>query len=36
MDELFICNIEDIEIPLGVEISAESLGLSVAYETAEP
>ena len=33
VDELLICNVEDIEIPLGVEIHAESFGLKVSYET---
>ena len=35
VNELLICNIDDIEIPLGVEVTAESFGLNVSYETAE-
>jgi hypothetical protein len=30
---LLICKVEDLEIPLGLEIHAESFGLNVAYET---
>ena len=36
VDELLMCNIEDIEIPLGIEVHAESYGLNVVYETNEP
>jgi hypothetical protein len=36
VDELLVCNIEDIEIPLGIEVHAESYGLNVVYETNEP
>jgi len=36
VDELLICNIEDMEIPLGIEVKAESYGLNVVYETNEP
>jgi hypothetical protein len=36
VDELLICNIEDIEIPLGIELHAESFGLNVQYEVSEP
>lgn len=32
VDELLICNVDDVEMPIGVEISAESFGLSVSYE----
>ncbi len=31
VDELLICSIEDIEIPLGIEFHAESFGLNVQY-----
>lgn len=36
VDELLVCNVEDIEIPLGIEVHAESYGLNVVYETNEP
>ena len=36
VDELLICSIEDIEIPLGIEFHAESFGLNVQYEISEP
>ncbi len=36
VDELLICNIEDMEIPLGIEVHAESYGLNVVYETNDP
>ena len=36
VDELLVCNIEDMEIPLGIEVNAESYGLNVVYETNEP
>jgi hypothetical protein len=36
VDELLICSIEDIEIPLGIEFYAESFGLNVQYEISEP
>jgi hypothetical protein len=36
VDELLICNVEDTEIPLGIEVHAESYGLNVVYETNEP
>jgi hypothetical protein len=32
---LFICNIEDLEIPLGFEMHADAFGLNVSYETTE-
>ena len=34
VDELFICNIDDLEIPLGFEFAAESFGLNVSHEIA--
>jgi hypothetical protein len=33
VDELLICNIDDVEMPIGVEVIAESFGLNVSYET---
>lgn len=36
MDELLVCNIEDMEIPLGIEVHADSYGLNVVYESNEP
>jgi len=33
VDELLICNIDDVEIPLGLAVTAESFGLNVAFET---
>lgn len=35
VDELFICNISDLEIPLGFELKADSFGLNVSHEIAE-
>lgn len=35
VNELFICNIEDLEIPLGFELLADSFGLNVSYETTD-
>ena len=35
IDELFICEIADLEIPLGFEMKADAFGLSVSYETTE-
>ena len=32
IDELFICNIQDVELPLGFEMKADSFGLTVSYE----
>ncbi len=34
VDEVFICNVDDLEIPLGFEFSAESFGLNVSHEVA--
>lgn len=36
VDELLICHVEDVEIPLGIELHAESFGLNVQYEVSEP
>jgi len=33
IDELFVCHVQDIELPLGLELVADSFGLSVAYES---
>jgi hypothetical protein len=35
INELFICNIDDVEIPLGFEFHADSFGLNVSYETTD-
>ena len=32
---MFICNINDLEIPLGFELKADSFGLNVSHEVAE-
>jgi len=34
VDEVFICNVDDLEIPLGFELAAESFGLNVSHEIA--
>ncbi len=34
VDEVFICNIDDLEVPIGFEFSAESFGLNVSHEIA--
>lgn len=34
VDELFVCNIEDLEVPLGFELKADSFGLNVSHEVA--
>lgn len=35
IDELILCDIEDLELPLGFEIKADAFGLNVAYLTDE-
>lgn len=35
IDELLICDIEDLELPLGFEVKADAFGLNVAYLTNE-
>jgi len=35
IDELFMCDVEDLELPLGFEMKADAFGLNVAYLTAE-
>ena len=32
IEELFICNIDDLDIPLGFELHADSFGLNVSHE----
>lgn len=33
MNELFICDVRDMELPIGFELMADIYGLNVAYET---
>jgi hypothetical protein len=35
IDEVLICNIDDLEVPLGFELAAESFGLNVSHEIAQ-
>lgn len=35
IDELFLCDIQDMELPLGFELKADAFGLNVAYLTNE-
>lgn len=35
IDELFLCDIKDLELPLGFEVIADAYGLNVVYLTAE-
>lgn len=35
IDELFMCDIQDLELPLGFEVTADAFGLNVAYLTQE-
>ena len=35
IDELLICDVQDIELPLGFEVKADAFGLNVAYLTNE-
>ena len=35
VDELFICDVEDLEIPLGFELHADAFGLNVCYEATD-
>jgi len=35
INELFICEVQDLDLPLGFELHADSFGLSVGYEIAE-
>jgi len=36
VDELLVCSIDDIGVPLGFVVTAESFGLNVAFETSIP
>ena len=35
LNELFLCDIKDTEMPLGFEMLADAYGLNVSYETQE-
>lgn len=35
LNELFLCDINDMELPLGFEMLADAYGLNVSYETME-
>jgi hypothetical protein len=35
LSELFCCDIQDLELPIGFEILADAYGLNVSYETKE-
>ena len=35
IDELFLCDVEDMELPLGFIVKADAFGLNVAYMTTE-
>jgi len=35
IDELFMCDVEDMEMPLGFIVKADAFGLNVAYMTSE-
>ena len=35
IDELFMCDVQDLELPLGFEVKADAFGLNVAYLTSE-
>lgn len=35
VDELFLCDVEDLELPLGFEVKGDAFGLNVVYLTAE-
>lgn len=35
IDEIFMCDVQDVELPLGFEMKADAFGLNVAYLTAE-
>lgn len=35
MNELFLCDIQDMELPIGFEMQADIYGLNVSYETQE-
>lgn len=33
LNELFLCDVRDLEMPIGFEMHADAYGLNVAYET---
>ena len=35
VNELFLCDIDDVEMPLGFEAKADAFGLNVTYLTTE-
>ena len=35
VNELFLCDIDDVEMPLGFEAKADAFGLNVTYLTSE-
>lgn len=35
LNELFLCDVNDVELPLGFEMLADAYGLNVTYETQE-
>lgn len=35
LNELFLCDIKDMEMPIGFEMHADAYGLNVSYETQE-
>ena len=35
INELFICDVDDLELPLGFELHADAFGLNVTYETTD-
>ena len=35
IDELFMCDVDDMELPLGFVVKADAFGLNVAYMTTE-
>jgi hypothetical protein len=35
INELFVCNVNDVELPLGFEIHADAFGLNVSYENTD-
>ena len=35
LNDLFLCDIADMELPIGFELRADAYGLNVSYETQE-
>lgn len=35
LNELFLCDIQDMELPIGFEMLCDAYGLNVSYETQE-